>query len=302
MELPFGAPGPIIDSFSQLTLDSDGIEVPIPRAALRDAESLTAWPSSDMVSHLFKKDSDRQDRDRIMGDLDLWLDNLNRWNITQAQVPLNFGTPDETFDRLSEYAEQIFVSLRVDPHDGMIAVSRIDDVARRYPILKSVMIVPHMLYPHIAPNSREYYPIYAKCIEHDLAVMLNVGFPGPRVPAWTQDPIHIDEVCWFFPDLRVVFKHGGEPWADTCVKMMQTWPNVYFATSGFAPKYYPKAIIDHANKRGADKIIFAGYWPMLSYERIFTEVSDLSLRDEVWPKFLSENARRAFGLEAPSSD
>ena len=123
-----------------------------------------------------------------MGDLDLWLDNLDSWNIARAQVPVNFGTPDETFDRLSHHADRIFVSLRVDPHDGMIAVRRIDDLARRYPILKSVMIVPHMLYPHIAPNSREYYPIYSKCIEHDLAVMLNVGFPGPRVPAWTQDP------------------------------------------------------------------------------------------------------------------
>ena len=178
----------------------------------------------------------------------------------------------------------------------MVAVRRIDDLARRYPILRSVMIVPHMLYPHIAPNSREYYPIYSKCIECDLAVMINVGFPGPRVPAWTQNPIHLDEVCWFFPDLRLIFKHGGEPWTDTCVKMMQTWPNVYFATSGFAPKYYPKAVIDHANRRGSDKVIFAGYWPMLSYERIFREVGELPLREPVWPKFLAENAQRAFAL------
>jgi predicted TIM-barrel fold metal-dependent hydrolase len=296
MELPSGSPVAIIDSFSQLTLDTDGIEVPIPRAALRDSESLSAWPSTDIVGHLFKKDAGRQLRDQIMGDLDLWIENLDRWSIGRAQVPLNFETPDATFDRLSEHADRIFVSLRVDPHDGMTAVRRIGDLARRYPILKSVMIVPHMLYPHIAPNSREYYPIYSACIENDLAIMLNVGFPGPRVPAWTQNPMHVDEVCWFFPELRVIFKHGGEPWTDTCVKMMQTWPNVYYATSGFAPKYYPKSVLDYANTRGSDKVIFAGYWPMLSYDRIFAEAGELALRDEVWPKFLSSNAERAFGL------
>ena len=297
MELPAESPVPIIDAFSQLTIDRDGIEVPMPRAALRDPDSLAAWPSTDIVGHLFTKDAGRVERDRIMGDLGLWLANLDSWGIARAQVPLNFGTADEVFDRLSEHAARVFVSLRVDPHDGMAAVRRIDDLARRYPILRSVMIVPHMLYPHIAPNSREYYPIYSKCIERDLAVMINVGFPGPRVPAWTQNPIHLDEVCWFFPDLRVVFKHGGEPWTDTCVKMMQAWPNVYFATSGFAPKYYPKAVIDHANRRGSDKVIFAGYWPMLPYERIFREVGELPLREHVWPKFLAENAQRAFALE-----
>ena len=69
-------------------------------------------------------------------------------------------------------------------------------------------------------------------------------------------------------------------------------------TSAFAPKYYPKAIIDYANTRGADKIMYAGYFPMgLSLERIMTELRDLPLRDHVWPRFLCQNALRVLGLE-----
>ena len=70
-----------------------------------------------------------------------------------------------------------------------------------------------------------------------------------------------------------------------------------FSTSAFAPKYYPKAVLDYANTRGADKIIYAGYFPMgLSLERIMTEMANVPLKDEVWPKFLRGNAERVLGL------
>ena len=70
------------------------------------------------------------------------------------------------------------------------------------------------------------------------------------------------------------------------------------STSAFAPKYYPKAIIDYANSRGADKVLYAGYFPMgLSLERIFSELPNVPLKDDVWPKFLYGNAARILGLE-----
>jgi hypothetical protein len=83
---------------------------------------------------------------------------------------------------------------------------------------------------------------------------------------------------------------------------MLKWPGLHFSTSAFAPKYYPKAVLDYANSRGADKIIFAGYFPMgLSLQRIMTELPDVPLKDEVWPKFLRGNALRVLGLEPPTN-
>jgi predicted TIM-barrel fold metal-dependent hydrolase len=106
----------------------------------------------------------------------------------------------------------------------------------------------------------------------------------------------VDEVCWFFPELKFVMRHGAEPWEDLAVKLMLKWPNLHYSTSAFAPKHYPKAIIDYANTRGADRIMYAGYWPMgLSLERIFRELPDVPFKDSVWPKFLYENAARLFG-------
>jgi uncharacterized protein len=93
-----------------------------------------------------------------------------------------------------------------------------------------------------------------------------------------------------------VMRHGAEPHVDMAVKLMLKYPNLYYSTSAFAPKYYPKEIIQFANTRGADKILYAGYFPMgLSLERIFAELAELPLRAEVWPKFLRTNALKVLG-------
>ena len=107
----------------------------------------------------------------------------------------------------------------------------------------------------------------------------------------------IDEVCYDFPELKFVMRHGADPWVDLAVKLLLKWPNLYYSTSAFAPKYWPKEIIDFANTRGSDKIIYAGYFPMgLTLERIFKEMDDVPFKDDVWPKFLHDNAAKVLGL------
>ena len=74
-------------------------------------------------------------------------------------------------------------------------------------------------------------------------------------------------------------RHGAEPWDELAVKLMLKWPNLYYSTSAFAPRYYPEPIVDYANTRGADKVMYAGYFPMgLSLERIFSELPERRLQ------------------------
>ena len=79
---------------------------------------------------------------------------------------------------------------------------------------------------------------------------------------------------------------------------MLKWPNLYYSTSAFAPKHYPESIVRYANSRGADKIIYAGYFPMgLSLERIMTDMREVAFKDHVWPGFLRDNAKRVLKLD-----
>jgi predicted TIM-barrel fold metal-dependent hydrolase len=148
-------------------------------------------------------------------------------------------------------------------------------------------------------DDRRYYPIYQECIDLDIPIISNAGIAGPRFPSKCQDVMLFDQVCYDFPELRIVMRHGAEPWEELAVKLMLKWPNLYYMPSAFAPKHYPEAIIKYANTRGADKIMYAGYYPMgLTLERIFTEMPNVPFRDHVWPKFLRDNAIRVFKLDA----
>ena len=82
------------------------------------------------------------------------------------------------------------------------------------------------------------------------------------------------------------------------MKLMLKWPNLYYSTSAFAPKYYPEEIVKYANSRGADRIIYGGYFPMaLSLERIMTDMPHVPFKDHVWPKFLRENAMKVLKIQ-----
>ncbi|MCU0268672.1 MAG: amidohydrolase family protein [Acidimicrobiales bacterium] len=194
------------------------------------------------------------------------------------------------------HPERFFTSASVDPNRGMDAVRDLEQAVREG--ARAAQVFPAGCNPQVPINDKRLYPIYAKCVELDIPIFVCAGVPGPRVPMLCQHVELIDEVCWFFPELRFVIRHGAEPWADLAVKLMLKWPNLYYSTSAFAPRYYPKAIVDYANTRGADKVLYAGYFPMgLSLDRIMSELPLVPFRDEVWPKFLRDNARKVLKLD-----
>jgi predicted TIM-barrel fold metal-dependent hydrolase len=224
------------------------------------------------------------------------LGEMDKFGIERAML----GTDDEnevTKSALARFPARFFCSYHANPNRGMDEVRKIERMKRDFGI-KAVTAFPCGLCPQVPINDKKWYPIYAKCVELGLPFACCVGVPGPRLPMDPQKVELIDEVCWFFPELKFVMRHGAEPWTDLAVKLMLKYPNLSYMTSAFAPKHYPKAIIDYANTRGADKIMYAGYFPMgLSLERIFRELPAVPFRDEVWPKFLRDNARRVFALD-----
>ena len=220
---------------------------------------------------------------------------MDRFNIEKALVGYN---EDATSKRAREkYPDRFFFDVPCNPNNGMDEVRRVKRLHREVGI-KAISVFPSGTCPQVAINHKYMFPLYAAAVEMDVPILLNVGIPGPRIPLETQKVEHLDEVCWFFPELKVVMRHGAEPWEALAVKLMLKYPNLYYSTSAFAPKHYPKAIIDYANTRGADKIIYAGYFPMgLSLDRIFGDLPGVPFKDTVWPKFLRENAVKLFGLE-----
>jgi uncharacterized protein len=183
-----------------------------------------------------------------------------------------------------------------DPNDVTGSVRALRQEYEEFGI-KATGVFPAGTFPQVAIDDPKMYPIYQTCVDLDIPIFCTAGVPGPRLKYAPQEVSRIDVVMYDFPDLVFVTRHGCEPWEKLAWKLMLKWPNLYYSTSAFAPKHYPQEIINYANTRGADKIIYAGYFPMgLSLERIFTDMPNVPFKDEVWPKFLHENARRVLKL------
>ena len=79
-------------------------------------------------------------------------------------------------------------------------------------------------------SDAKYYPVYQTCVDLDIPIIVNAGIAGPRVPSACQDVAHFDEVCYDFPELKIVMRHGAEPWEALAVKLMLKWPGLHYMT------------------------------------------------------------------------
>jgi len=210
--------------------------------------------------------------------------------VLTATVENPEGYNDWVFEMCENHPDRFVPALYVDPTHGMDSIRAVEAMHRDHDIRLVKVLGFKTQLPYDHPY---YFPLYAKCIELDVPISVNVGIPGPAVPGRCQDPMALDEVCYFFPELKVIMAHGGEPWDALCVKLMLKWRHLYYMTSAFAPKHIPGSVLHYLNTRGADKVMFASDYPILSFDRCREEVDRMEFRDDsVREKFLRGNALR----------
>ena len=219
---------------------------------------------------------------------------MDRFGVERALVGVNVDHP-ASVRAAQAHPDRFVPSVEVDPTAGVTAVRRLRAAVEGVGVRAATAFTAGV-FPQVALDEPAWFPLYAACVDLGVPLFVTVGIPGPRVPAAPQAVLALDTVCFEFPELVVVMRHGAEPWAELAVKLMVKWPGLHYSTSAFAPRYYPRPIIDYANTRGRDKVCFAGYFPMgLSYETIFEQLPTVPFRPHVWPAFLRDNARRLLG-------
>jgi hypothetical protein len=278
----------IVDTLIGFASDPDQLYGAMRHRMLRDEQSKSMVMPAEYMFHDVPTHS-------VDDPVTLTLSEMDRFGIEIGLISLT-ATPDSAEKALTVHPDRFLASFTIDPNDGMDGIGALVRAHEQWGI-RAVSVFPHGVWPQVAIDAPRMYPVYAKCVELGLPVFISVGIAGPRVPSLVQKVELLDQVLYDFPDLVVVMRHGAEPWVDLAVKLMIKWPNLHYSTSAFAPKHYPQAVIDYANTRGADRLIYGGYFPMgLSLVRIMDELPTVPLNDDVWPKFLRDNARRVLGL------
>jgi len=223
------------------------------------------------------------------------LEEMEKAGVEKGVLCAGYGDVDDVpwvNKSIETYPDKFVGSIVIDPRKGMETVRRIETLVKDYDyrLVRLLAFDAQLPYDHAA-----YYPIYAKCAELGVPVGVNVGIPGPKVPGRVQDPITLDTVCHFFPELTMVMSHGGDPWAALCVKLMLKWKNLYYMTSAFAPKYLPLEIVKYMNSRGDGKIMWASDYPLLTFDRCTAEVNELEFRTQQhYENFIRNTAQKLF--------
>lgn len=156
-------------------------------------------------------------------------------------------------------------------------------------------------YPHwfgMKPDAPQIYPIYAKCCELDIPIMMQVGqnlvYSRERRLVSIAKPILLDQVAVDFPTLTIIGIHLGAPWTEEMIAMCWKHPNVYMAGDAYAPKHWPAAYVHYANSYGRDKVLFGTDWPAIDPERAVREIGDFDMREDAHTKMMRTNALKLF--------
>jgi predicted TIM-barrel fold metal-dependent hydrolase len=189
---------------------------------------------------------------------------LDAHGVERALIGIDATDPNpHVLSFLDKHPGRFFLAANLNPRDAMRGLRALEALKRRFPReLVEARVAP---FQHdLAPDTPLYYPLYAKCIELDLACGILTGMPVSPLPGECQHPMHLDRVCFHFP------------------------------ASAWAPKRLPAELIHFMNGRGADKVLWASNHPSVPLARHFAELPALPLREGVLEKFVYANAARLF--------
>jgi predicted TIM-barrel fold metal-dependent hydrolase len=211
---------------------------------------------------------------------------------------LSFHLPYETVAELVQRHPDRFSGLAgIDPTEGMRGVRQLE-----YAIRELGFVGAH-LYPHwfeLAPDHARYYPFYAKCVELDVPIQMQVGhclrYAAERPLRSVGRPITLDGIACDFPELKLVGIHIGWPWTEEMISVAYKHPNVYIGSDAYAPKHWDPAFVHFLNSWGQDKVLFGTDFPVIDPERARQEIEALDLRPTAKAKFLRLNALHLYKL------
>lgn len=222
------------------------------------------------------------------------LEMMDAHAVDHAVLSLRLERPEKhVLSFVEKHPERFSLSTLVDPRQGIRPLRQLQALARQLP-LRLARIIPCL--QNLPPDDRVYYPLYACCIELGLPVSVNTGFPGPLLPGKCQDPLALDDVCLFFPELVLIMAHGADPWWEVALSLMQRHENLFMMTSAWSPRALPPCLLHYMNGRGLAKVMFASDFPFLDWKRCLTEAAALDLRPEARAAYLGGTARRLLAI------
>jgi predicted TIM-barrel fold metal-dependent hydrolase len=183
--------------------------------------------------------------------------------------------------------------------DRIIPIGGIDGAAKFAAVREAERVLGKLkfkglcidLYGYYA-DDRFLYPIYCKCIEYGVPIVLTMG---ARTTPW-NDPSRVAIVARDFPELNIVCSHVVSPGADELVALAFALENVFleFSMYHFLPGF--DDLMKCANSYLQDKVLYASGFPFLPLEDIGI-YNKYPFDEKARQKVMYANAARLLKLE-----
>lgn len=154
------------------------------------------------------------------------------------------------------------------------------------------------------PSSEQFFPLYDVLQSAGVIALFHTGQTGIGAgmrggygfKLALSNPMLLDGIAADFPDLQIIMAHPSVPWQDEALSVATHKHNTWIDLSGWSPKYFPESLVRAANSYLKNRILFGSDFPLLTPDRWRRDVEHTSLKPEVMPGILKDNAVRLLGL------
>lgn len=223
----------------------------------------------------------------------------SNWESTTGEPPV---PNDYVAAIVHKYPRQFAGFCSVDPWDHKKAIAEIERCVRD---LGFIGVKFHPTAQAFYPNDPRFYPMWEKCADLGVPVLLHTGMTGLGAGApgggglktkYCAPIPHIDDLAADFQELTIIMAHPGFPWVEEQMAVLLHKPNVFMDLSGYSPRYFPQPVFTYGNTLLQDRMMFGSDYPSIRPERWLADFAEAPFREEVRAKILLENARRILKL------
>ncbi len=157
----------------------------------------------------------------------------------------------------------------------------------------------------LQPNDKRLYPIYEKCLELGIPVIVPLGAAPPRSGARNvAEPHLLDPVIGDFLDLSIVGQSIGYPWERESVYLARNNANFSVLADSPVPEQWIADFVGFIKQgrfpkhdAGSDQVMWGSGYPFKNLALSRRQFDAIAFSDIISSQLLRENALRIFKLD-----
>lgn len=220
--------------------------------------------------------------------------------VVMARAAANYANavPNEEIQELiKEYADRFIGFGGIDLSAGIDAALKEVDACADYRF-KAICLEPGFCDPPRKADDPVFYPIYRRCQELGLPVVMTLSFwVGPDIEY--SNPAAVQRVANDFPLLRIVVAHACYPWWPHIFGAMLACPNIWIMPDLYMIEHYAPAnqmCGDAVRWLDGERILYGSAYPCCDVRQGVEEMKRFHFSERLWNKIMHENAEKLFHL------